>query len=59
MVAAGNGHTPFMRFLLEEGADPQTASTSGEPKGRIAAGCGGLVRRNVERRESGALLQFL
>ncbi|CAM9512176.1 unnamed protein product [Discosporangium mesarthrocarpum] len=33
MVAAGNGHTPFMRFLLEEGADVSAASDNGERKG--------------------------
>lgn len=29
MVAAGNGHTPFMRFLLEEGANPDIANAVG------------------------------
>lgn len=30
MVASGNGHTAFMRFLLEEGVDPGIANNSGE-----------------------------
>lgn len=30
MVAARNGHTPFMRFLLDEGVDLGVASESGE-----------------------------
>ncbi|CAN0187921.1 unnamed protein product [Pylaiella littoralis] len=28
MVAAGNGHTPFMRLLLDEGVDPGVANNS-------------------------------
>jgi len=30
MVASGNGHTPFMRFLLDEGVEPGIANNSGE-----------------------------
>ncbi|CAM9661569.1 unnamed protein product [Sphacelaria rigidula] len=40
MVAAGNGHTPFMRFLLEEGADPRIASESGRTAMHRAAARG-------------------
>lgn len=29
MIAAGNGHTPFMRFLLDEDIDPALSSDSG------------------------------
>lgn len=29
MIASGNGHTAFMRFLLDEGVDPGIASDSG------------------------------
>lgn len=38
MVASGNGHTAFMRFLLDEGVDPGIANNSGEEgKGREGA----------------------
>ena len=30
MVASGNGHMAFMRFLLDEGCEPGIASESGE-----------------------------
>lgn len=30
MIAAGNGHTPFVRFLLDENVDPGVANKSGE-----------------------------
>lgn len=33
MVASGNGHTAFMRFLLDEGVDPGIANNSGKEKG--------------------------
>ena len=32
MVASGNGHTAFMRFLLDEGCDPCVSGESGQFK---------------------------
>ncbi|CAM9538161.1 unnamed protein product [Pylaiella littoralis] len=37
MVAAGNGHTPFMRFLLDEGVNPGVANSGRAALHRAAA----------------------
>lgn len=48
MVAAGNGHTAFMRFLLDEGCEAGIASESGE--------CEVVVRvRRVSQHSSAAV----
>lgn len=48
MVASGNGHTPFMRFLLEEGVEPGIANETGE----FAKGykCRNLIRTPTRAR---------
>eukprot|EP00903_Cladosiphon_okamuranus_P008739 g8371.t1 len=40
MVASGNGHTAFMRFLLDEGVDPGIANNSGRTAMHRAAARG-------------------
>lgn len=47
MIASGNGHTPFMRFLLDEGIDPGIASDCGE--GRRARGVVQSTKSNLKR----------
>eukprot|EP00752_Nemacystus_decipiens_P006506 g5858.t1 len=40
MIASGNGHTAFMRFLLDEGVDPSIANNSGRTAMHRAAARG-------------------
>ena len=53
MIASGNGHTPFVQFLLDESVDPEIASDSGksdkEPRGgfRYRFGTQCLIERVV------------
>lgn len=52
MVAAGNGHTAFMRFLLDEGCEAGIASESGE--------CELVVRvRRVSQHSSSVAVRIL
>ncbi|CAM9877871.1 unnamed protein product [Ascophyllum nodosum] len=40
MIASGNGHTPFVQFLLDESVDPEIASDSGRTAMHLAAARG-------------------